>query len=282
MDSVYTTDALRDHSSHMPQQLTFTLLAGLALVATYAWLLEPHRLEVTEHKINAAPNDDRSIRVVQLSDLHMQSVGDRERAVASEVTRLKPDLVVLSGDVIDRADTLEVLDSFLRLLGPVHKVAVLGNWEYWSGLDLEALRALYEGKHNVKLLINQATEYQFGNRTLQVIGLDDFTAGKPDMSLLSNARSEVPAIVIQHSPGWFDTRAATAIDRGFTLCLSGHTHGGQVTLFGFVLWTPRGSGRFTAGHYSATMCPLYVSRGIGTSILPIRFGAKPEIAVFTL
>jgi predicted MPP superfamily phosphohydrolase len=266
----------------MARLLTFTLLAGLTLIAAYAWLIEPYLLEVTEHNVSAGPKTDRPIRVVQLSDLHMQSVGDRERAVATEVTRLKPDLVVLSGDVIDRADTLAVLDSFLGLLGPVHKVAVLGNWEYWSGLDLESLRALYENKHNVKLLINRAAEYQFGNRTLRVIGLDDFTAGKPDMSSLENAESRVPSIVIQHSPGWFETLAATTTDRRFTLCLSGHTHGGQATLFGFALWMPRGSGRFTAGHHIATMCPIYISRGIGTSVLPIRFMAKPEIAVFTL
>ena len=68
----------------------------------------------------------------------------------------------------------------------------------------------------------------------------------------------------------------------FALCLAGHTHGGQVALFGFALWTPRGSGNFTAGRYDSTMCPIYVSRGIGTSILPIRLGARPEIAVFTL
>ena len=66
------------------------------------------------------------------------------------------------------------------------------------------------------------------------------------------------------------------------ICLSGHTHGGQVTLFGRPFWTPRGSGRFVAGWYETPSCRLYVSRGVGMSILPIRFGARPEVAVFEL
>ena len=266
----------------MPRQLILALAAGLAVIAAYAWLVEPGRLEVTEHVIAAGPQSDRPIRVVQLSDLHLQSVGDREREVAAEVARLKPDLVVLSGDVVDRADTLGALDTFLSLLGTSRKVAVLGNWEYWSEVDLEALRTLYEKRHNTALLINQTVTFQFDERPLQVIGLDDFTAGKPDTDSLTGARGGVVSIVVQHSPGWFDTSAASTINRRFALCLSGHTHGGQVTIFGFAVWRPRGSGRFTAGLYDAKMCPLYVSRGIGTSILPVRFGAKPEIAVFSL
>jgi len=212
-------------------RILVVLLAFVSAMA-YAWLIEPYRLEVTEHKIDAGSTGDRAIRIVQLSDLHMQSVGDRERAVAAEVARIKPDLVVLSGDVIDRADALGVLDTFLGLLGPVMKVAVLGNWEYWSGMDLAALRALYEQKHGARLLINDTAQFRFGDRRLQVIGLDDFTAGRPDAILAP--------------------------------------------------WTPRGSGSFTAGRYDSPLCPIYISRGIGTSILPIRFGARPEIAVFTL
>jgi len=264
-----------------PMIRALVVVLACALAVAYAWLIEPSRLEVTEHVIDAGPTGDRPIRVVQLSDLHMQSVGDRERAVAAEVARLRPDLVVLPGDVIDRADALGVLDTFLTLLGSVQKVAVLGNWEYWSGVDFAALRSLYEQRHGTRLLINDAAQYRFGDRALQVIGLDDFTAGRPDPSLLKNTAIGVISIVVQHSPGWFETPLAKSFDRRFPLCLAGHTHGGQVALFGLALWTPRGSGSFTAGRYDSPMCPVYVSRGIGTSILPIRFGARPEIAVFT-
>jgi predicted MPP superfamily phosphohydrolase len=256
-------------------------VACLALILAYAGLVEPYRLAVTTHAVDTGAGGD-PIRVVQVSDLHMQSVGRRERAVAAEIARLKPDLLVLSGDVIDRADALGVLDRFLDLLGPVRKVAVLGNWEYWSGVELAALRSIYEQRHGVTLLVNQFADYRLGSRTLRVIGLDDFTAGKPDSSLLKDASHELTSLVIQHSPGWFAAPDAQPGNRRFSLCMAGHTHGGQVTLFGLAIWTPRGSGDFVAGRYDSPMCPIFVSRGIGTSILPIRFGARPEILVFTL
>ena len=251
--------------------------AGLA----YAYWVEPERIEITHHTIGHFNESERSIRVVQLSDLHLQTVGPRERAVAAEVIRLKPDLIVLSGDVIDRYEALDELDSFLYLLKGVSKVAVLGNWEYWADVDLKALRAIYEGKHGGKLLVNAHTVYRFGARSLQVLGLDEFTAGQPDINVTSQEMSGL-RLVVQHSPGFFRSPHIAGLKEWASLCLSGHTHGGQVTLFGFVLWTPRGSGGFTSGLYDLSVCPLYVSRGIGTSILPIRLGSRPEIAVFTL
>lgn len=253
------------------------LLFGLA----YAWLLEPDRIEISHHVISDGKRQDRQIRVVQLSDLHLRAFGRRERAVASEVVRLKPDLVVLSGDVIDQPESLGYLDSFLSLMGETPKVAVLGNWEYWSDVDFKELRSIYENKHGGRLLVNARADYQYGVRTLRVLGMDDFTAGSPDPDLLEQNHSG-SMILVQHSPGWFAHPQVTGQKRQYSLCLSGHTHGGQVTLFGLVFWTPRGSGAFTSGLYDLSMCPLYVSRGIGTSILPIRFGSRPEIAVFDI
>jgi predicted MPP superfamily phosphohydrolase len=167
-------------------------------------------------------------------------------------------------------------------------VAVLGNWEHWAGVDLVDLRDLY-AKHGVRLLVNEQIRLDFGDRVLTVKGLDDFTAGRPDTGVASGDSNDSGdsadsgkrlSLLVQHSPGWFQSRSAEALKGRFTLCLAGHTHGGQVTLFGRPFWVPRGSGDFVAGHYDTRMCPLYVSRGIGTSLVPVRFGARPEIAVF--
>ena len=239
-------------------------------------------METTHHTIGTPPPGTRAIRIVQLSDLHLQAITGRERAAASEVERLAPDPIVISGDAIDRADALPVLDRFLSLLGPTPKVAVLGNWEHWSQVDLLALRALYERTHGVRLLVNGRAEFRFGTCRLHILGLDAHTAGRPDRTLLENVDPTASTILVQHSPGWFRSPEATAPGPRVTLCLSGHTHGGQVALLGRAPWTPRGSGDFTGGRYDLPLCALYVSRGIGTSILPVRFGARPEIAVFAL
>ena len=259
---------------------------GIALVvltaaAAYALLIEPAHIEVTRHSIGSPPSGSPSIQIVQLSDLHLQSMGRREAAVVRAIESLKPDLLVLSGDVIDAAENLSVLDSFLAMLGPGQKVAVLGNWEHWSGVNLTDLRALYS-KHGVRLLINEKVQYRFGARALTVIGLDDFTGGRPEPALITPPPKGEGSVVIQHSPGWFRSPDVAAVDTRASLCLAGHTHGGQIALFGLPVWTPRGSGDFVAGRYDLAMCPLYVSRGIGTSIVPVRFGARPEIAVFSL
>lgn len=267
---------------HQQSVVIFPLLVGIALVAGYAFFVEPERIEITEHKVGVARHEERTIRIVQLSDLHLRSIGRREKAVTIAVNRLRADLVLLTGDVIDHVEGLSVLDEFLTLLGPTKKVAVMGNWEHWADINRGELRALYEAKHSTKFLVNEVAVYQFGDRALNVIGLDDFTAGRPDLGLLKNSPPKGLSIVVQHSPGLFQTPAFEELTGRASLCISGHTHGGQVALFGRPFWTPRGSGNFTSGLYDHVFCPIYVSRGIGTSVAPIRFGARPEIAVFEL
>jgi predicted MPP superfamily phosphohydrolase len=151
--------------------------------------------------------------------------------------------------------------------------------------DVDRPSSLY-ARHAVSLLVNQQIGFDFGGRTLTVVGLDDFTAGRPDPGVAfgdfssSGGSGGNLSLLVGHSPGWFQSRSAESLKGRFTLCLAGHTHGGQVAMFGRPFWTPRGSGDFVTGHYDTPLCPLYVSRGIGTSWARIRFGVRPEIAVF--
>jgi predicted MPP superfamily phosphohydrolase len=255
-------------------------VACLALLG-YAFLVEPNWLDVNIYDVGTGNPSDR-IRIVQLSDLHLQAVGKRETAIAEALQQLKPDLIILTGDVIDRPDALPILDQFLKTLGAAPKVAVLGNWEYWADIDLKALRALYEDGHGTKLLINQDVSYRIRSRSIRVVGLDDFTAGIPDLRGMAPTSKTDTNLLVMHSPGWFEQPAVAKPSSKFDLCLAGHTHGGQITLFGLPIWTPRGSGKFQSGMYETKNCPLYVSRGIGTSVLGARFGARPEVAVFDL
>jgi len=256
------------------------LTALIALFSVYAIWIEPAWIKVSVHKTRSTEIQD-AVRVVQLSDLHIQKIDQRELAVLDQVKRLTPDLLVLSGDVIDKADRLPELHAFLAALEGIPTVAVLGNWEYWSGVDLGALSQEYE-HHGVRLLVNDRTSYQVRQRGLQVVGIDDFTAGQPDYGIFKDRIEEDIAVLVQHSPGYFSNLPADISSSQFDLCLAGHTHGGQIALFGRPLWKPPGSGSFTSGLYDTKACRLFVSRGIGTSLLPIRFGARPEIAVFDL
>ncbi len=256
-------------------------VALLSSVFVYAFAIEPYWIKTSIHTIGhqsvTAPT-----RVVQLSDLHLQTFDRLSARVVEEVERLNPDLVVITGDAIDNHVALPVLDQFLAALPKgAHTVAILGNWEYWAAVDMQALRALYI-KHNVTLLVNEAHTINVGGQAVMIEGLDDFTAGKPMSVVEHYGADKAPLhVLLQHSPGWFEHLKGEVLKRERpALCLAGHTHAGQVTFFGLVLWTPRGSGSYTAGFYESKLCPLYVSAGLGTSLLPVRFGARPEIAVF--
>jgi predicted MPP superfamily phosphohydrolase len=257
------------------------VILGMVLIGLFAYV-ETRQVEVTVHQIGPPGDSSEAITVIQVSDLHIRNMGRRELAVVGHLNALKSDLLVLSGDVIDDAINLPVLERFLASLEPGNKVAVLGNWEHWSGVDLSDLRALY-GRHGVRLLVNEQVSYRVGKRRLAVAGLDDHTAGTPNSAVVKGLAShgEV-SLVVQHSPSWFEATAALNQSHPASLCLSGHTHGGQIAPFGMAMWTPRGSGHFIAGRYELRSCPLYISRGIGTSIAPLRIGARPEIALFKL
>jgi predicted MPP superfamily phosphohydrolase len=260
------------------------LTVGLLLGAAVAWVLpaEPE-FEVTHHDMRGE-SQAPAFRVVQLSDLHLQHFDKTEQDIVAQVLALKPDLVVLSGDVIDRADALPVLQSFLQALDGLPVVAVPGNWEHWSGVDFKALATVLADRPAGRFLLNQRQTYLARDRKVHVIGLDDFTAGQPDAQMLTAAGSNDVHILVQHSPGFFGADEVTRRmgAQRFTLCLSGHTHGGQVTLGGWAPFRPVGSGRFVAGFYDVPGCRLYVSKGLGTSVLPVRWGPKAEVAVFDL
>lgn len=260
--------------------LAIMCLAGAS--GLYAFYIEPTWLEVTTHRIGTP--EAQVIRVAQLSDLHLQKIGKYETDVIATVRQINPDLIILSGDVVDKADKLPVVEEFLSRLSGIRTIATLGNWEYWSKVDLKALSDIYS-RHQVSLLVNTEEMLTLKGRAVRVVGLDDFTAGSPRLRFFRSAQQNEVSILVEHSPGFFSqshmARNAVSPPK-FQICLSGHTHAGQITLFGMTLWTPPGSGEFTAGLYETRYCPMYVSRGIGTSLLPMRFGARPELAVFEL
>jgi predicted MPP superfamily phosphohydrolase len=201
-----------------------------------------------------------------------------------EINRIRPDLLILSGDVLDRRENLSVLDAFLTGIDATQVIATLGNWEYWGDVDLKALQSVYT-KHGASLLVNREKLFELKGRKVRITGLDDFTAGAPREELLTVPSNADVSILVEHSPGFFESPKVTsqAADvKEFNLCLSGHTHAGQVTLLGWPLWTPVGSGSFVSGWYNTPICQLYISRGIGSSVIPARFFARPEIAVFEL
>jgi hypothetical protein len=260
---------------------------GAASLGADAFWWEPRSLDVTHHRI-ALPAGHPPLRFVQITDLHLRGVGALHRRVAAETARARPDFVLLTGDSVDRAGALPTLDAFLALLDPrIPKYAVLGNWEHWCGVDLDALAAVYE-RHNARLLVNECVVHPHAGGGVAVAGVDDLV-GAPDLAAALHGAGSAPVrLLLAHSPAFRDTVAAHARPivlpiqpADVTLILSGHTHGGQVTFGGWAPVYPPNTGRYLGGWFRDDGAPpLYVSRGIGTSVVPVRFGATPELAVF--
>lgn len=248
----------------------------------YGAFVEPNQLEVIHHTVGATSTRD-AIRIVQISDLHLQTMDDIRKLVARQTVEAKPDVIVLSGDIIDKNGSLPALDAFLSELGPIQKIAVPGNWEYWSEINFKELAALY-ARHQTVFLINNCHAIPIGNRTLAFVGLDDALAGKPNLSkALRQCPDTEDKILVEHSPSFFRKPLDAPVELApYLLSLSGHTHGGQITFFGSPIETPPGSGAYNSGWYETKYGKLYVSRGIGTTEVPMRIGAKPELPVFEL
>jgi len=264
-------------------------LGGLVLVATGfdATFVETRRHQVSQHRLGRPDATGPTLRMVQLSDLHLRGVGGHEEAIAESVAELRPDVILFTGDSIDRQDNMSHLGDFLGLLdrrAPMY--AILGNWERWASVDLSQLRETFESA-DCHLLINESVVHEHSGARLLITGLDDLVGGRPDPeAAMSGAPREPNHLLLAHCPEQRDllglAEPAGEGDRAMApdYILSGHTHGGQVAFFGWAPLRPRGCGPYLAGWYRGGASDMYVSRGLGTSGLPIRFGSVPEVAVF--
>ena len=239
--------------------------------------ITPRRLVTSNHSFGQAASVDR-LRIVQVSDLHVHGIGTLERQLLEQLHEAQADLIVITGDSIDRAGSLPLLDTLLGEFPRSPRVlAILGNWEYRSGVGPDQFAHTY-ARHGIELLVNRSIELEHRGRTIRVTGLDDILSSQPEAAAaIGDDRPLDHHLVLTHCPITRDTLGLPP-EHAASLVLSGHTHGGQVAPFGVASLLPPGSGRYVAGWYRDDGGPpLYVSRGIGTSGLPIRIGATPEL-----
>jgi predicted MPP superfamily phosphohydrolase len=253
-------------------------IAGI-FAADTVWY-EPQALQVETTGFQANLPGGR-VRLIQVSDLHLSNFNRYFARVARQVASLRPDLIVLTGDYLEEERNIRGVLGFLKELHAPHGIyAVQGNWEYWSRLEGENLRRHFAGV-GVKLLINERADLEINGRALSILGLDYPSSTDHLQQLLQEIDPQRFNLLLSHVPAF----AHELLNEHVSLVLSGHTHGGQVRLpYLPPFYLPRYSGRFVAGfyHVSRHRTPLYVNRGIGTSVLPLRFLCRPEIAVFEL
>jgi uncharacterized protein len=251
------------------------VLAALVLFFAYSLWIEPFRVEVVHTSVQG--NVATPLKIAQLSDLHTHGVGARERRVLDILDDEKPDVIVVTGDSLGGYGGTYVMvqEVFQQLHAPLGVWVVRGNYENWRQMQHEHSFYANAGVH---LLLNSGTLLR---NDVWLAGVDDPYTGKPSIEgALTGAPAGVYEILLFHSPAYFD-RVAGRVD----LCLAGHTHGGQVRPpFLQPLWLPKGCWPYVQGWYQAkgTASKMYVNRGLGMSILPLRFNSRPEVTILTV
>ena len=225
-------------------------------------------LEITIHEVSLKKSDN-SILIAHVSDLHSDHLGELEKKVISAIGDKKPDIIVITGDLATPGGNPEGHKKLLKhFQAPLGVYFVMGNWDYWEpiqGFD----QILQEAK--ITNLTNKSIELK---PNLWLFGFDDELTGSPISTELDSLKTDATVMTIFHSPTYFK-QIAPKID----LALAGHSHGGQIRLpFLGPLWLPSGTDDYDIGWYQQDRAKMYVSRGIGNSILPIRINCRPEVA----
>lgn len=266
------------------RQTAIAVSAAPFVAAAYGLLYGRLDVEVTHRRIALArlPLAFEGFRIAQLSDFHISTFmpADEIRRFVAMANQLKTDLVVLTGDYVswEAAAQGEVVQALAGLRAPFGVFGCLGNHESITQTE-ESITRLFAAQ-GIRILRQERALIQLRGETLNLIGVDD---SEPDINVTKRlVMLDRVNILLVHNMGGADL--GRAAEFGIDLTLSGHTHGGQLSLeflrrgLSFArLETP-----YVSGWYEQSGSQLYVNRGIGTTVIPIRLGARPEITVFEL
>ncbi len=227
--------------------------------------------------------------ICQLSDLHLESLRISPEHIHRSVMAQKPDLLVITGDLISTRTDIDKLNPYLGgLSAPDGKFVVMGNNDYSHLSNTLFKRYLQQFKSlGWTPLLNDA--FFLANLNLWVIGVDDPATAHDEVDLAyqkvfsSQLGPTAPPfrLVLAHSTDCLDDVAKNGAD----LLLTGHTHGGQIRLPGLqplITNTYLGDKGFYEGYHVINGVPLYINTGIGESLIPLRLNVPPEVAFFTL
>lgn len=228
------------------------------------------------------------LRVVQLSDFHVgftPSLNLRATRKAVDLTiAARPDLVVVTGDFAGGPAGLDVLRrQLLRLRPRLGVYGVLGNHDHGDSKApfVRATDPAFVTSCGVRLLVNEAVTVDAGGATVQVAGIDDTDGGHDDLPAVLGRLDRRPGVLrllLTHHAGVVKRTAPG----DFHMTFAGDTHGGQICLPlpGRRIMLSDLRAEFAEGGYDVGGRPLYVTRGVGTSMLPVRAFCRPEIVVF--
>ena len=274
---------------------TILTLISLFFIILIAWtLLGNTALEVNEYEIvsDRIPQGFDGFRIAQVSDLHNTEFGEGNSKLIGLLSQTEPDIIVLTGDLIDSRQTdIEIALSFARdamKIAPVYFVS--GNHEARVSEYEDLKMGLAEA--GVIVLENQKVEITRDGEAITLMGIDDpsfqesylfgdaESVAKQAIEMLQS-ESDGYTVLLSHRPELFELYVKTGMD----LVFCGHAHGGQFRLpflGGLVAPNQGFFPKYDAGQFTEENTTMIVSRGVGNSIIPIRFNNRPEIILAEL
>jgi len=257
------------------------------LISAGIWgaFIEARRIKTGEVylEIKNLPLSFKGFKILHLSDFHSSKFGQKENKVLETLNKLKPDLILITGDVIGRrTKDLKSCQKFWKELARNYEgriFGVYGNHDH-RNKKFEELDNLFK-ESKIDFLNNESRKIEKDGESIYLIGVDDPHLGYDNIEkAIKGAENSNPKILLAHSPEIF----RKVRGKGINLVLAGHTHGGQINLpiFSNLILPLKYDKKYKNGLFKENSIYLYVNRGVGEAFLPIRINAPPEITLIEL
>ncbi len=257
------------------------IFVGLAMIGLgilfYGGFVEPRLVRVMRYRLGDS-TEEQSLRLVFVSDLHagLKKGPGFYTKIAERIQALKPNLLVLGGDLVDeRASDAAALQAIVELKLPLGVWFVLGNHDFFDDPNVVTS---WMKSYGARELTNETLNFKLHEeQTLEIIGLDDSWYGTPALELLKPAKKDL-RIIVTHEPDLL----LDIPEKNADLILLGHTHGGQISLPGYGPLTglPQAVPQWLdAGEKRWRDMRVIISRGLAEAGVRARLGSRPEIVV---
>ena len=268
------------------------LLLIILLLVIYARYEGTNGLITKEYKIETADisNSFDGIKIVHFSDLHYKRIinKDRTKEIVDEINLINPDIVIFTGDLIDKDFDVsdEDIEDLTLLLNNINskygKYAIIGNHDYVRDDDI--LNDIYNNSSFTLLKNSYDVIYGDNNDKLFIGGVDTYSYDKADidktMEYFEDNEDIDYKIILVHEPDYIDTITSKY---NVNLVLAGHSHNGQINIpFIKEMFLPYGSNKYYENYYIVNDTPLYVSSGIGESRINFRLFNRPSINFYRI